>query len=163
MFKNDTVVPFGAILAAAALFLMAYLNTQQRVSETVAIPGAQHSMSVGSIGLMAFAMVLFIYGFIGLISNYLEGSEMRPGKHIAPPSSLPVVAGVVLSLLLVGLAGFFARTLVYAAKEGFNPNALQGGVFAAMMLIIAVLVVIYMKFFQEQEVLAEEDKAEFPW
>lgn len=159
MYKNDTIVPFGAILAAAALFLMTYLNTHMRVMESGTVP----HLTVGSIGLMAFAMVLFMYGFIGLISNYLEGSEMRPGKHMAPPSSLPMVAGVVLSLLLVGLSGFFARTLVYAAKEGFNPNALQGGVFAAMMFLIALLVVIYMKFFLEQEVLAEADKAEFPW
>lgn len=163
MYKNDTVVPFAAILAAAALFLMAYLNTQQRVTEGVAIPGAQPALSVGTIGLVAFAMVFLIYGFIGLISNYLEGAEMRPGLHSAPPSSLPVVAGVVLSLLLVGLSGFFARTLVYAAKESFNPNALQGGVFAAMMLVIALLLVIYKKFFQEEEVLAEEEKGEFPW
>ncbi|MBF6594151.1 MAG: cytochrome C [Thermaceae bacterium] len=163
MHKNDTVVPFGALLFAVALFLMAFLDNQNRVSETVAIPGAAHSLSVGIIGLMAFGMVMFIYGFIGLVGNYLEGTELRPSKHIAGPSSLPVVAGVVLSLLLVGLAGFFARTLVYAAKEGFNPSSLQGGVFAAMMLIIAILLVIYKKFFMEEEVLAEEEKGEFPW
>ena len=163
MYRNDAVVPFFAVLFAVALFLMAYLNTQMRVEEKVVIAGAPAALSVGSVGLMTYAMVLFVYGFIGLLGNWLEGPELRPGKHQPEPSSLPVVAGVVLSILLVVLSGFFVRTLVFASAEGYNPTALQGGVFAAMMLLIALLIAIYKKFFIPEEVLAEDEKSDFPW
>lgn len=115
---------------------------------------------------MAFAMVLFIYGFIGLLSNWLEGSELRPGKHEPEPSSLPMVAGVVLSLLLVMLSGFFVRTLVFANNPEigyYNATTLQAGVFASMMLILALLIAIYKKYFVPEEVLAEDEKSDFPW
>lgn len=159
MYRNDRVVPFYALLFAVALFFMMSLNQSLRVVKE----GDVAHLTVGSIGLMAFAMVLFIYGFIGLLGNWLEGAELRPGKHEPEPSSLPVVAGVVLSILLVILSGFFVRTLVYASAEGYNPTALQGGVFAAMMLLIALLVAIYKKFFIPEEVLAEDEKSDFPW
>lgn len=160
MYRNDTIVPFFALVFAAALFLMSYLNTQGRV---VKEEGIVPHLTVGTIGLMAFGMVLFMYGFIGLISNWLEGSEMKPGKHEPQASSLPVVAGVVLSLLLVVVAGFFGRAMLYSNEIAYNANALQGGLFAGMMLLVALLLVIYKKFFQTEEVVAEDEKSDFPW
>jgi hypothetical protein len=160
VYRNDAIVPFFALVLAAALFLMGYLNTQNRVIHEA---GVVPHLTVGTIGLVAFGVVLFIYGFIGLLSTWLEGIEMRPGLHQPEPSSLPVVAGVVLALALVGVAGFFARSLIYSAQTGHNPHALQGGLFAAMMLLLALLFAIYKKFFQAEEVLAEDEKSDFPW
>ena len=166
MYRNDRVVPAFALVFAIALFFMAYLNTQTRVVEKV-IEGAPPAMSVGTKGLLVFAFVLFVYGFIGLMSNWLEGSEFRPGIHNPEPSSLPVVAGVVLSLLLVVLAGVFVRILLPIVPEEGEPYStptwLQGGVFAGMMMILAFLIAIYKKFFQQEEVLAEDEKGDFPW
>jgi hypothetical protein len=163
MYRNDRVIPAFALLFSAALFFMTYLNTQTRViKEADVVP----HLTVGSIGLMAFAIVLFIYGFIGLMSNWLEGSELHLGKHAVEPSTLPVVAGVVLTLLLVAVAGVFVRTLVFANNPEiayYNNTALQAGLFGAMMLILALLLGIYKKFFQDEEVLAEDEKGEFPW
>jgi hypothetical protein len=162
MYRNDTVVPYFALVFSAALFLISYLNVQLLFDRGVELA----RLPVGTIGLMAFGMVLFLYGFIGLISNWLEGSELRPGRHHPEPSSLPVVVGVALSILLVVLSGFFVRTLVFAADPEFgyySDPTLQGGVFASMMLLLAVLIVIYKKFFMEEEVLAEDEKSEFPW
>lgn len=163
MYRNDAVVPYFALVFSAALFLMAYLNTTNRVNEPPVIAGAPHAMSVGTIGLLAFGMVLFIYGFIGLLSRWLEGSELRPGVHEPEPSTAPTVAGVILSILLVVLSGFFVRVLIHSNSTGNNPTALQGGLFAAMMLIIALLLAIYKKFFIKEEVLAESEKSDFPW
>jgi hypothetical protein len=123
-------------------------------------------LTVGNIGLMAFAMVLFLYGFIGLMSNWLEGSELRLGKREPEPSSLPMVAGVVLSILLVILSGFFVRTLIFANNPElgyYNATTLQAGVFGAMMLILALLIATYKKYFMPEEVLAEDEKGDFPW
>ncbi|RIH87587.1 hypothetical protein Mlute_00896 [Meiothermus luteus] len=163
MYRNDTVVPYFALVFSAALFLMAYLNDRLRVVHEA---GVVPHLTVGNIGLMAFALVLFVYGFIGLLSNWLEGSELRPGKHTPEPSSLPMVAGVVLSLLLVMLSGFFVRTLIFANNPEigyYNATTLQAGVFGAMMFILAVLIAIYKKYFIEEEVLAEDEKGDFPW
>ena len=166
MYRNDRIVPAYALLLSIVLFFMAYLNTNTRVFEKH-IEGAPPAMSVGTKGLMVFAFVLFVYGFIGLMSNWLEGSEFRPGIHNPEPSSLPVVAGVILAGLLVVLSGFFVRTLLpVVPAEGdpySTPTWLQGGVFAGMMLILAFLIAIYKKFFQQEEVLAEDEKGDFPW
>lgn len=73
---------------------------------------------------------------------------------------------MVLSVLLVVLSGFFVRTLVFANNPEtgyYNPSTLQAGVFASMMLLLALLIAIYKKFFIEEEILAEDDKGEFPW
>lgn len=162
MYRNDTVVPYFALVFSAALFLISYLNIQLLFDRGVEL----HRLTVGTMGLVTFGMVFFLYGFIGLISNWLEGSELRPGKHQPEPSSLPVVVGVVLSILLVVLSGFFARTLVFANNPEFgyyNDPTLQAGVFASIMLLLAVLIVVYKKFFMEEEVLVENEKSEFPW
>ncbi|MER3444841.1 MAG: cytochrome C [Meiothermus sp.] len=163
MYRNDTVVPAFAIIFAIALFYMAYLVTQRVAALSGHTPA---ELTVGQIGLMAFGAVLFMYGFIGLLSNWLEGTELRPGKHEPEASSVPVVAGVILSLALAAASGLFVRTLVLAANKEAEfppPTWLQGGLFAAMMLIIALLIAIYKKFFMTEEVLAEDEKGEFPW
>lgn len=168
MYRNDRIVPAYSLLLSIVLFFMAYLNANTRVFEKH-LEGTPPTMSVGTKGLMVFAFVLFVYGFIGLLSNWLEGSEFRPGIHNPEPSSLPVVAGVVLAILLVVLSGFFIRTLlpIPAAEAGGDPTSaptwLQGGVFAGMMMILAFLIAIYKKFFQQEEVLAEDEKGDFPW
>lgn len=161
MYRNDAVMPAYALVFSLALFLMSFLNGRNIAARLGHTP---EELTIGQIGLMAFAAVLFMYGFIGLLSNWLEGTELKPGRHEPNPSSAPVVAGVVLSLALVIASGFFVRTLVFAGqKDGFNVTWLQGGLFAGMLLIIALLLSIYKKFFMTEEVLAEDEKGEFPW
>jgi hypothetical protein len=160
MYRNDAVVPAFAVIFSIALFWMTYLDGQHIALLEGHTPA---ELSVGQIGLMAFAMVLFVYGFVSLISYWLEGAELRPGKHMPAASSLPVVAGVVLAVLLVAIAGFFARALAFGATIGYHNAALQGGLFAAMMLLIALLVTIYKKYFMGEEVVAEDEKSDFPW
>jgi uncharacterized membrane protein len=77
-----------------------------------------------------------------------------------------MVAGVVLSILLVMLSGFFVRTLIFANNPElgyYNATTLQAGVFSAMMLILALLIAIYKKYFMPEEVLVEDEKGDFPW
>ncbi len=160
MYRNDAVVPTFALIFALALFYMAFLDGQHVAALEGRMPEV---LTVGQIGLMAFGMVLSLYGFIGLLSNWLEGAELRPGKHYPTPSSLPMVAGAVLALLLVAVSGFFARTLAFSFVNSYNVPALQGGLFAAMMLLMALMIAIYKKFFMEEEVLAEDEHSDFPW
>lgn len=160
MYRNDPILPTFALILAAGLFYAAYLDGQHIARLLGHVP---EKLSVGQIGLMAFGAVLLLYGLMGLVSYWLEGMELRPGRHFPTPSTAPVVAGVILVLLLTALSGFFVRLLVYAAQTGHNPTWLQGLIFGSISLVVAALFGIYRRFFGREEVITEEEKSEFPW
>ena len=142
MYRNDPILPTFALILAAGLFYAAYLDGRHIARLLGHVP---EELSVGQIGLMAFGAVLLLYGLMGLVSYWLEGIELRPGRHFPTPSTAPVAAGVILVLLLTALSGFFVRLLVYSAQTGHNPTWLQGLIFG------------------REEVITEEEKSEFPW
>lgn len=162
MYRNDSVVPFFSLGLSEVFFIMAYLDRSRIIAYSGTTPDA---LSSGQIGLIAFGMTLFIYGVIGLVSVWLEGSELRPTKRQPEAGLAPVVVGVVLSILLALLSGFFVRIIVYELNTGPGPvnTLLEGGVFGLMMAIIAALLVLYKKYFMEEEVLAEDEHSEVPW
>ena len=160
MYRNDPVLPTFALILALGLFYAAYLDGLHIARLLGHTP---EELSVGQIGLMAFGALLLLYGLMGLVSYWLEGVELRPGRRFPEPSTAPVAAGVVLVLLLTALSGFFVRLLVYSAQSGHNPTWLQGLVFGAISLVVAALFGIYHRFFGREEVITEEEKSEFPW
>ncbi|RTH05544.1 MULTISPECIES: cytochrome C [Thermus] len=160
MYRNDPIVPTFALILAAGLFYMAYLDGLHIAR---LLGHTREELSVGQIGLMAFGAVFLLYGLIGLVSYWLEGVELRPGRHFPTPSTAPVAVGVVLVLLLTALSGFFVRLIAYAAQTGHNPTWLQGFVFGTISLVVAALLGIYKKFFGRDEVITEEEKSHFPW
>ncbi len=160
MYRNDPVLPTFSLILALGLFYAAYLDGRL----IARLQGhAPQELSVGQIGLMAFGAVFLLYGLMGLISYWLEGAELRPGRHFPIPSTTPTVVGVILVLLLTALSGFFVRLLVYAGQTGHNPTWLQGLVFGGLSLVVAALFGIYRRFFGREEVVTEEEKSEFPW
>ena len=159
MYRNDTVIPFFSILFSAALFLMAYLDGQHIARLAGHTP---EELSVGQIGLMAFGIVFFLYGALGYLSNWLEGEELRPHRKLADPGNTHVI-GIVLSLLAVALSGFFARVILYDLQNETTFPALEGGLFGAIFLVAALLLVMYKKFYQDEEVLTEHEDSEVPW
>ncbi|MDM7324633.1 MAG: cytochrome C [Thermus sp.] len=160
MYRNDPILPTFALILAVGLFYMAYLDG---IHITRLLGHAPEELSVGQIGLMAFGAVLLLYGLIGLVSYWLDGIELRPGRHFPSPSTVPLVAGVILVLVLTALSGFFVRLLIYSAQTGHNPTWLQGLVFGAISLVVAILMGIYKKFYGRDEVVTEEEKSHFPW
>ena len=160
MYRNDPILPTFALILAAGLFYAAYLDGRHIARLLGHVP---EELSVGQIGLMAFGAVLLLYGLMGLVSYWLEGIELRPGRHFPAPASAPVAAGVILVLLLTALSGFFVRLLVYSAQTGHNPTWLQGLIFGSISLVVAALFGIYRRFFGREEVITEEEKSEFPW
>ena len=160
MYRNDPILPTFALILAAGLFYAAYLDGRHIARLLGHVP---EELSVGQIGLMAFGAVLLLYGLMGLVSYWLEGIELRPGRHLPAPSPAPVAAGVILVLLLPALSGFFVRLLVYSAQTGHNPTWLQGLIFGSISLVVAALFGIYRRFFGREEVITEEEKSEFPW
>lgn len=160
MYRNDPVIPTFSLILALGLFYTAYLDGRLIAKLVGHTP---QELSVGQIGLMAFGAVFLLYGLIGLVSFWLEGLELRPGRHFPEPSTTPLVVGVILVLLLTAMAGFFVRILIYAAQTGHNPTWLQGALFEGMSLVVAVLLGIYKKFYGRDEAVMEEEKSEFPW
>ena len=160
MYRNDPILPTFALILAAGLFYAAYLDGRHIARLLGHVP---EELSVGQIGLMAFGAVLLLYGLMGLVSYWLEGIALRPGRHFPTPSTAPVAAGVILVLLLTALSGFFVRLLVYSAQTGHNPTCLQGLIFGSISLVVAALFGIYRRFFGREEVITEEEKSEFPW
>mgnify|MGYP006341203095 FL=1 len=160
MYRNAPILPTRALSLAAGLFYAACLDGRHIARLLGHVP---EELSVGQIGLMAFGAVLLLYGLMGLVSYWLEGIELRPGRHFPTPSTAPVAAGVILVLLLTALSGFFVRLLVYSAQTGHNPTWLQGLIFGSISLVVAALFGIYRRFFGREEVITEEEKSEFPW
>ena len=160
MFRNDTIIPFLALLAGLGLGLMAYLDGQHIAGLAGRAPA---ELSVGQIGLVAFAIVFFLYGAIGSISAWLEGEELRPGKHLSRLGRAPVVIVVALSLALVALSGLFVNAVFRALETGKNAPAVQGGLIALSLVIAAVLLAIAKKYLVGDETLTEDEHQEFPW
>ncbi|WP_407538243.1 cytochrome c [Deinococcus radiomollis] len=119
--------------------------------------------------LVTFVMLLLTYGIIGLYSHWAEGAELKPGIHKVRSTPMVMVAmiaslsGVLLfSVLFVkqilqGLAGM-------NATPPLPPQVTAEGFYAAMVvLLIALVLGIYKKYFMDGEVVVEDASGEFPW
>lgn len=160
MYRNDTVLPFFGILFGVALWYMAYLDGLHIARLAGHTP---EELSVGQLGLITFGIVFFLFGAIGYISAWLEGSELRPGRHEAEGGAAPMVVIFVLAILLVGLSGLFVNAIVYGLTEGPVKPAFMGQLAAAILLVMTLLLVVYKKFFVDDEVLVEDEHSEVPW
>lgn len=160
MFRNDTLVPFFALLFGVALGLMAYLDGRHITQLAKAAP---KDLSVGQIGLVAFGMVLVVYGLIGLLSVWLEGEELRPGKHSRRSGTGVLAFGLALVVALVVFSGLFVRSIISSQNSGAVDAAQQGALFAGMMLSGAALLALYKRYFIGEEAIAEDERGEFPW
>ncbi|WP_407570085.1 c-type cytochrome [Deinococcus altitudinis] len=119
--------------------------------------------------LVTFVMLLLTYGIIGLYSHWAEGAELKPGIHkvrstpMVMTAMIASLAGVVLfSVLFVkqilqGLAGM-------NATPPLPPQVTAEGFYAAMVVLLLALVLgIYKKYFMDGEVVVEDASGEFPW
>ena len=119
--------------------------------------------------LVTFIMLLLTYGIIGLYSHWAEGAELKPGIHKVRSTPMVMVAmiaalsGVVLfsvlfvKQILIGIAGMNAATPV-------PPQVTAEGFYAAMVVLLLALVLgIYKKYFMDGEVVVEDAGGEFPW
>ena len=159
MYRNDRVIPFFTLVFAAALFFMSYLDGRYI---TALSGGKPQPLSVGQIGLISLGVVFLIYGVIGFISVWLEGSELRPGVHKARPGRAQWV-GMVLSALAVALSGLFVQAIVHSLRTQQNHPAAEGIIFAAISLCVAGLLMLYKNYYQDDEVHIESEDSEVPW
>lgn len=126
-------------------------------------------LKLPEIWLGTFIMVLLTYGLIGLYSYWAEGQELHPGIHkvrASPLGMLAMISSIALTLLFSYL---FVRQMNldyqgWGAKEQVMPNVTHEGLYAGMILLmLAVSLGLYKKFFMDGEVLVEDASGEFPW
>jgi hypothetical protein len=161
MYRNDALIPFWALVIALVLGWAAYLD-----SGRVAILSSGRGpavLSVGQIGLVAFGLVFAVYGMIGLVSVWLEGVELRPGRHTPKPGGGPVVVGVLLALLLAAASGLFVHDILESLQTLQVHPASEGMIFGVMALLSAALIVVYRKYVVGEEAIAEDEHSEVPW
>lgn len=155
MFRNDPLIPFYALVASASAFLAAWLYGLHL--------GPQPALAVGQIGLMAFGMLLLVYGVVGLASVWLEGRELRPGRREPSRGVAPTLIGLLLCVVDAALAGVFVRLVVHGlATETASPEA-EGVVAGTLFLCSALLLAVYKKYFAEDEVTTDDPGSEVPW
>ncbi len=160
MYKNDSVLPFFGLLFAVALWMMAYFDGQHLA---MLLGHAPEELSGGQIGLITFGAVFFIYGVMGYVSYWLEGEELRPGRHEASNSLWAGVAIVLLLILLVALAGVFTQTIIYWSTEGPVSTGFAGRLAGYILLDMAAILVVFKKYFVAEVVVAEDEHSEVPW
>jgi hypothetical protein len=161
MYRNDTGIPFFALLGSAALFLAAWLDGRY-VGQLAHKPLA--SLTTGQIAMLAFAILLLIYGVIGYLSVWFEGRELRPGRR-APdrPGIAVLLLAALLTVALVADAGLLVRIIARASSTTPSPDALEGGVLSAMFIVVAALLILLKKYLMAREVLVEDAHDEVPW
>ena len=119
--------------------------------------------------LVTFIMLLLTYGIIGLYSHWAEGAELKPGIHKVRSTPLVMVAMIAsLSGVLLFSVLFVKQILISIA--GMNatpplaPQVTAEGFYAAMVVLLLALVLgIYKKYFMDGEVVVEDAGGEFPW
>ena len=119
--------------------------------------------------LVTFIMLLLTYGIIGLYSHWAEGAELKPGIHKVRSTPMVMVAMIASLSGVILFSVLFVRQIL-TSIAGMNaatptpPQVTAEGFYAAMILLLLALVLgIYKKYFMDGEVVVEDAGGEFPW
>lgn len=146
--RNTLGLPLVS-LAIAAVFIVIVLLTHGIGS---------HPLNELEIGAVAGALGLIIFGIQGLISVWVEGEELTPGRvapHLTDQLSWSIV-GVSFVLLLDGIA------LSYGLVADWGPISI--GLLAGLgCLILAFLLIGYKEAFLGDEASFDRRDDGVPW
>lgn len=111
------------------------------------------------IGLLAWVLVLAVYGIIGLASVWLEGVEPVP-ERVEPDAGLgALVALGVFAIAALAGSVFFVRQVILGA--GSMTALGLSGVF--WMWSLAIAVALYRRYFMAGETIEQDRDEEIPW
>lgn len=157
MYRNDRVLPIYSLILALALFLIAYLDGQHLAAR------AGHELdhlSSGQYGLVAFGISFLLFAVIGFVVVWLEGKELRPTYKQATPSRGAFVAVLVTSFFLVAASGIFVQAIQYSQRTQVNNTAIEGLLFGIVALLVATVLALYKRYFQDEHVKTEALESE---
>jgi hypothetical protein len=154
MTRNGVAVPLLALAAGVICFFVARILALHAAPPA---PGTPAHLSVMQLGFVAFGTTLLLYGIAGFGSIWLHGVELRPGASRLRPRGAIVLVELLLCVTLANFAGAFVY-LVRASGAGATVDASTvGGVGGAVFLLVAVLLVLYAKFFMRNDVEIEKE------
>lgn len=110
------------------------------------------------IGLIAWAVVLSIFGLQGLVSYVLDGPEPRPGTRAPDPSPSLGILISVGCVLLIGMAAVLAAAILRGQAV-----ALIGLSAGAGCLLLVLILGAYKQAFLGDEVRVETRQDGIPW
>lgn len=146
--RNTLGLPVASLVLAAALAGLVLLT--HGIDD--------HPLNELELGATAGALGLIIYGIQGLISVWVEGKELRPGRvppHLTDVLSWSIV-GISFVLLLVAIA------LTFGLVSDWGPIAL-GLLAGTGCLILAFLLVAYKEAFLGDEASFDRRDDGIPW
>jgi hypothetical protein len=111
------------------------------------------------IGLLAWVLVLAVYGVVGLASVWLEGEEPVPGRHEASPG--PGATGILAVSALAAMAGMVV--FIWRVIRGTGPAWALGLSGTFWMWSLALVLVVYRRHFMRDEVIEQDRDEEIPW
>lgn len=110
------------------------------------------------IALIAWGFLLAVYGVQGVLSVWLEGRELVPGPKDRPQALFWVLlAGLVLVVFEVYWAVKFVGELTTAPPRQLALDA------ALLFLDLALMLVLYRRYFIAHEVLSQDRDDGVPW
>ncbi len=111
------------------------------------------------IALIVWGFVLALYGVQGLLSVWLEGRELQPAEKNSAREPLGAVVAITL---VVGVVLFCAVQFVHSLQHHPDPQrlALYG---ALLFLGLAAMLVLYRKYFVDDEVVTQDRDDGVPW
>jgi len=161
MARNDAVIPFWTLVIAVVLGWAAYEDGNR-----ITVLSGNHAataLSVGQVGLVTFALVFAVYGMMGLVSVWLEGVELRPGRSTPEVGVGPMVAGMLVALFLAAASGLFVQDIRQSLQTEQIRALNEGVIFGAMALLSALLLIVYKEYMVGEEAVAEDEHSEVPW
>jgi hypothetical protein len=160
MYRNDRVFPSFALLLSIVLFAVAYFDGRH----IAALKGHPiEKLSSGMVGLVAFGFVLLVFGVIGLLVVWLEGEEPRPIVRRAAPGPWAFAAVILAALALVASSGIFVQAILWSQSTRQNLPLQEGVLFGIVALLVATVLALYKRYFQDEEVKTESMDSEVPW
>jgi len=111
------------------------------------------------VALLIWAFLFGLLGLQGVISTYLEGEVLDAGAH---PTGVPSWA-IMIAMVALTVANVWAVAAFVGALFGeAEPQAL-GQLAALMLLLLAILVGFYRRFFVDHVVVAQPRQDGVPW
>jgi hypothetical protein len=143
--------PVAALAGAAAVSIIAVAATRTRV-------GGAAPLTEVDIGLVAWALVLAVFGAQGLVAMALEGCGLRPGYS---PPRLSGALGIAIGLgclLLYGLTILLGGAILTGQTA-----AVVGTTAGAGPLLLGCLLMAYKAAFVGDEVRVDRRRDGVPW
>ena len=111
------------------------------------------------IGLLAWVLVLAVYGAIGLLSVWLEGVDPVPERVEPQPG-----AGAVAALGVFAIAALVGSVLFLTQVVAGTGTALSLGLSGTLwMWALAIAVAVYRRYFMATETIQQDRDEEVPW